>query len=135
MLMLHNRVFWRSERAFRLFTNTILLTSIRPRNSMDTVAHRNHRMAGGSDGLRLPCLELQIPLNIREGAPRSSRFRANSTVGLQEAEFVAGVVAAAFVDVGVHFFFLQEEAHAVGELEARLRRRWEFRRGNRKFRE
>jgi hypothetical protein len=26
-------------------------------------------------------------------------------------------MAAAFVDVGVHFFFLQEKAHAVGELQ------------------
>ena len=26
-------------------------------------------------------------------------------------------MAAAFVDVGVHFFFLQEQAHAVGELQ------------------
>ena len=37
--------------------------------------------------------------------------------GFQESEFVAGVVAAAFVDVGVHFFLLQQHAHAVGELQ------------------
>ena len=37
--------------------------------------------------------------------------------GFQESQLVAGVVAFAFVDVGVHFFLLQQHSHAVGELE------------------
>src|SRR5437868_9435236 len=46
--------------------------------------------------------------------------------GFEESELVAGVVALAFVYVRVDFFFLQQKAHSVGELELAARPQLSF---------
>ncbi len=62
-------------------------------------------------------LQFQSFQIFAEGVAEVFTFQGEFHGGFQEAEFVAGIVATAFVDIGIHFFFLQKKAHAVGELE------------------
>jgi hypothetical protein len=62
-------------------------------------------------------LKLQAFQVFAEGDAEVVALQGELDGGFQETQFVSGIVAAAFVDVGVHFFFLQEVAHAVGELK------------------
>lgn len=53
-------------------------------------------------------LELQSPQILPKRPAQVAALQSEFDGGLEEAKFVAGVVATALVDVGIHFFVLQE---------------------------
>src|SRR5215831_12279442 len=76
--------------------------------NQETISNRPSRRAqSGFEGLEVGA----------EGGAGFGIFETELDVGFEEAEFVAGVVGFAVVDVAEHAFFASQSAKAVSELD------------------